>query len=207
VKQKKPAPRAAKKATPKRSAKVSNFSSKSSGRFNKFHLLALILVFAIIGAVYTFASHAATGDGSIGVYRLFQPGSQEHMFTTSSAEKDNLAKVQAGATRFDNNDNTIPAQERLYGLVKSYADDYYGKRFLVRLPDVSQKYVQEENRYEYDYNIADGGYLPEGATPLGLQEFNSDLFQLEDGRFTSFVRFNLQNIKLNFSYNFEFIGR
>jgi hypothetical protein len=92
VKQTKNTSRSAQKAPIRRSSgtKVYQSKSTSSGRFSKVHLLILVVIFAIIGAVYTFASHAATGDGSIGVYRLFQTASGEHLLTTSEVEKNAL---------------------------------------------------------------------------------------------------------------------
>lgn len=78
------------KSPPKRSSRVVAVKSKSSGRFNKFHLLILVVLFAIVGAAYTFASRAATSDGSVGVYRVFQSASGEHLLTTSEVEKNAL---------------------------------------------------------------------------------------------------------------------
>lgn len=79
---------------------------------------------------------------------------------------------------------------RLYEFVRSYANNYMGKKFAISTPQISKKIDPETQVVTYSYEPTDGGYLPEGSQPLGLLAINEDKFTLQDGRFTSFVRFD-----------------
>lgn len=72
----------AKSKSPKKSPKFYSFITQSS----RSRLAIFAVVFALIGIATIFVSHAATGDGSIPVYRSINPTSQTHLFTTNKAE-------------------------------------------------------------------------------------------------------------------------
>lgn len=78
------------------------------------------------------------------------------------------------------------AQE-LYGFVKSFGTDYYGKQFLVGLPFILQKQDSETLEISYSQNVTDGAWQEEGASPLGLSIDNEDIFTNQDGRFRTFI--------------------
>jgi hypothetical protein len=81
-------------------------------------------------------------------------------------------------------------QLRLYEFVKGFADEYLGRKFLVSLPQVALKTDPETGRISTSYDISqEGGYLPEGSSPLGLSALNEDILQTPDGRFRCFVKF------------------
>lgn len=78
---------------------------------------------------------------------------------------------------------------RFYEFLKSYADEYMGKKFAVALPLVLHKQNAETLRISTSYEVDEGGWLEEGSTPLGLSLLNQDVFKLQDGRFRAFARY------------------
>ena len=83
-------------------------------------------------------------------------------------------------------DAWIKAQ-RFYEWLKGYADEYMGKKFAVSLPLVQHKQNAETLRISTSYEIDEGGWLEDGATPLGLSTLNQDVFKTQDGRFRAFA--------------------
>lgn len=80
---------------------------------------------------------------------------------------------------------------RLYEFVRSYAEEYLGRKFLIPLPLLLDKQDPDTLRTYYNYDIAqNGGYLPEGSAPLGLSELNEDIFRSPEGLFACFTRFD-----------------
>ncbi len=79
---------------------------------------------------------------------------------------------------------------RLYEFVKGYADEYMGRRFVCGVPFLLRKIDSETLSVHNSYDVTDGGYLPEEASPLGLSTFNADLFKIQDGRYRAFVEFS-----------------
>jgi hypothetical protein len=78
---------------------------------------------------------------------------------------------------------------RLYEFVRGYADEFLGKKYLAGLPFILSKTEPETLKVTTSWEVADGGYLPEGSAPLGLSPLNEDLFKTPDGRFRAFVVF------------------
>lgn len=78
---------------------------------------------------------------------------------------------------------------RLYEFVRGYADEYMGKKFLVRLPFILHKQDEETLQVTTSWEVTDGGYLPEDSQPLGLSPANADLLKTQDGRFKAFTLF------------------
>lgn len=78
---------------------------------------------------------------------------------------------------------------RLYDFVKSYADEYLGRKFLVSLPFVLERQDNETFKIDFSQEIADAGWIPEGNSPLGVSPLNQDFFKAPDGRFTAFTKF------------------
>lgn len=89
--------------------------------------------------------------------------------------------------------------QRLHNLVRSAALDYMGKKFVVDIPDVLYSSDPDTGVLRYSHEISDGGYLPEGASPLGINIGNEDLLTHPDGRYTAFVRFNDPNLSFDLS--------
>lgn len=88
---------------------------------------------------------------------------------------------------------------RVYEFVAKFAKDFYGRKFLVRLPvPVYWKIEPETNLRVASDQISDGGYLPENSTPLGLPYTDIDKFMTNEGLFTCFVAFEVDP-KMNLS--------
>lgn len=78
---------------------------------------------------------------------------------------------------------------RLYEFVRGFADEYMGRKFAVSLPQIQFRQDPETLRVRTSYEIDDGGYLPEGSTPLGLAALNEDVFRTQDGRLRAFAAY------------------
>lgn len=83
---------------------------------------------------------------------------------------------------------------RMYEFVRSYANTYMGHKYAVGLPFVLSRQDPSTLRVTTSYDIADGGYLPEGSSPLGLSLLNEDIFKTQDGRFRCFTVHNVNPI-------------
>lgn len=79
---------------------------------------------------------------------------------------------------------------RLYDFVRSYAQNFMGKKYAVAIPYLTRKIDSETLLTTYSHEPVDGGYMPEGSEPLGLDEINEDVFKIPDGRFAPFVMFD-----------------
>lgn len=79
---------------------------------------------------------------------------------------------------------------RLYEFVRGYATEFYGKKFMVRVPFVVRKVEPETDRIIFSQEPTDAGFLPDGSAPLGLNGFNEEVFKNQDGRFEAFVKFD-----------------
>jgi hypothetical protein len=101
---------------------------------------------------------------------------------------DDPAQLRAMAIAAINQDAYARCQ-RMFEFVKMYADEYMGKKYVVGVPFVFVKQDPETLRVTTSYEVAEGGYLPEGSSPLGLSLLNEDQFRGPDGRFRAFVRF------------------
>ncbi len=85
---------------------------------------------------------------------------------------------------------------QLYEFIYGYATEYYGRKYMVRLPFVFAKIEDDTTRMVTSYEPADSAFLSEsdwnsGNSPFGLPELFWDFFQPEgDGKFGAFVRFD-----------------
>jgi hypothetical protein len=79
--------------------------------------------------------------------------------------------------------------QRVYEFVKNQANEYYGRKFLVSLPFIETRTDPETLHVSTSWEISDGGYLEDGASPLGLAQENEDLLKTPDGRFKTFVKY------------------
>lgn len=78
---------------------------------------------------------------------------------------------------------------RLYEFVRSYATDFYAKRFMVRIPYTFATIEDGTDRVILSQEPADAAFVEEGAEPLGLSVIGEDRFRVQDGRLSGFVRF------------------
>ena len=97
-----------------------------------------------------------------------------------------------------NNPDRLENVRRLFQYVSQYANQYYGRRFMVRLPLVTTRKEDDTERLFHNYQISDAAYLEDGAQPLGLPVYYEDLFKSQDGQFQAFCRYdNANNLDLS----------
>lgn len=80
------------------------------------------------------------------------------------------------------NDDRQVATNALYTFVKKYADEYYGKRFLARVPDVLVKYDPGEVNPTYSHEPSSTGWVEGGSGALGIALLDQPKFEDTDGR-------------------------
>jgi hypothetical protein len=98
-------------------------------------------------------------------------------------DKENVKRLSSAILR-----DIAVKESRVYEFLKGYADEYLGKKYLVGLPFLLQYTELETLLIRNSYDISDGGYLPDGSSPLGLSLLNEDVFKTQDGRFRAFCR-------------------
>jgi hypothetical protein len=91
---------------------------------------------------------------------------------------------------FKNAPDRIANVRTMFRFVQGFAQEYYGRKFMVRIPFLLGALEDDTQNLIISHQPTDGGYLEEGAQPLGLPVFFEDLFQTQDGRFQAFVRYN-----------------
>lgn len=83
---------------------------------------------------------------------------------------------------------------RLFEYVKGFASEYYGRKFMVRLPNIKTKINQDTNQLEHNLEPADGGFLEDtlwsGAIANNYLPANINTLLLTDNRIAPYVRFN-----------------
>lgn len=128
---------------------------------------------------------ASTIDSDSGLSDVFP----DVMFSRDLLAMDTADVEAYGAV----NANTFWTEraDRIYQFVRYYAETYYGRQFLVRLPfSINWKYEPETTHLIASDEISfEGGYAAEGSQPLGLNYLDENLFTTQDGRFAGFVMF------------------
>lgn len=95
--------------------------------------------------------------------------------------------------------NRATLVNELYAFVRKTAEDYLGKKYVVGIPQVLLKTDPDTGVIHYSHQVSDGGYLPEGSSPLGVNVGNEDRLSREDGRFIAFARFTDTDQTLDFT--------
>lgn len=109
-------------------------------------------------------------------------------------QHDLIAQREVDARRFGEmyeSDYWTERANRVYEFVKRYAEEYFGRKFLVAMPFFVYYSVEAETgQIITSMEISsDGAFTPDGSMPLGINYLNENLFMTEDGRFECFVRF------------------
>jgi hypothetical protein len=79
---------------------------------------------------------------------------------------------------------------RVYEFVRGYAENYYGRRFMVRTPiSISLKQEPETLRYVNSYEPIESAFTEAGTLPLGLNAANEIYFTDPEGKFKPVVKF------------------
>lgn len=101
------------------------------------------------------------------------------------------------------NDNIIQEQiiNQMYGYINQFANEYYGKKFMVILPDIDAAFEPETNQILYSAEPDTSGFIDENnwlnAANNNLLPLDINKFSEENGKIKAFVRFdNYQNLDL-----------
>lgn len=81
----------------------------------------------------------------------------------NSAHEGPFTQAQLTASSMSYNTEKEEEMRRLYSLVQAYASEYYGKKFMVRLPQVESHYDSETRKVTHNVEPADAGYLDESV--------------------------------------------
>lgn len=111
-------------------------------------------------------------------------------------QRDMIAEREADALAYGGMNATnywTLKSQRVYNFVRKYASEYLGSKFLVKIPfSIYWKFEPETTLLISSNSIAsDGGYVPEGTLPLGLNYQDINNFLTNDGRFECFLSFPL----------------
>jgi hypothetical protein len=86
-------------------------------------------------------------------------------------------------------DLQVARQNMVEDFVKQKAEQWYGKKFWVSLPFVTSYTDPDTLEIKHSHEVTQGGWLPEGATPLGLSPTNLLKFMNEDTTYESLAIF------------------
>lgn len=121
--------------------------------------------------------------------------------TTSEVETMNpvaFADLTGGTiTKATNSKDEVHEENisRLFEFVRTYASEYYGKKFMVRLPSISAKLNTDTNTIDFNLEPADGGFLDDilwsGGVANNLLPIDINKVSLDDNRITPYVKFDI----------------
>lgn len=82
---------------------------------------------------------------------------------------------------------------KVYEYVKGYANDYYGRKFMVRIPNLQATFDELTQSVKTSLEVTDSGYLNElvenQAIANGWMPYFRDFVKNEDGKIEAYVRF------------------
>lgn len=82
----------------------------------------------------------------------------------------------------------------VYNYINSYATEYYGKKFMVRVPFVAGAWIPETNKLRFSLIPTQTGYVEESywgvAAYYGYMPYNPAKFTAEDNRIYPYARFS-----------------
>lgn len=112
-------------------------------------------------------------------------GERENFNDVNMFEFINIAKAK--------NEEDEIYLNRVYNFVKHYAEEYFGRKFMVRIPFTLAK-MNEVQEVVTSYEIADSGFVEESNYQLqavnNLLPFDFDFVTDSDGKVTPFVRYD-----------------
>lgn len=89
--------------------------------------------------------------------------------------------------------------QRVYNFVKNYAENYYGKKFMVRTMFVDAK-INEFGQIETSYEPTESGYIEESlldeAAALNLVPYNIDLIKTPENKLYPYIRLDVKGLSL-----------
>lgn len=115
------------------------------------------------------------------------PDSLRPLFETDLFNKSALRAAIMAQRNDSDHQNKI---YQVYQFVRGFAENFYGKKWLIRLPFISRKIESDTFKIIYSQEPASAGYISETASPLGLTGELSELFKDSKNRFFPFMRYN-----------------
>lgn len=104
-----------------------------------------------------------------------------------------IANAVNDAGNYESGSDIEQNTSRLYDIVRQYATEYYGRKFYVRVDDLSVTLDSTTLQPNQSHEISDGGYIDEteigGAIQNGLLPQNYEKFALPDGRISAYAKF------------------
>lgn len=84
--------------------------------------------------------------------------------------------------------------DRLYNYIKSFADEYYGVKYMVIVPSGQAKWDYDQNKIITNLEPTEGGFIEEvfwsGAVSLNLMPPDYNFVSLEDNRIRCYAKFD-----------------
>lgn len=97
--------------------------------------------------------------------------------------------------RLNESDNWNRVHRSVYGFVRSYAENYYGRKYLVVTPEPFKfKFEPDSARIKWNWEPINDAYLPNGVMPLGLNSYYQNRFHTEEGRFRPLVGYEFSEL-------------
>lgn len=119
---------------------------------------------------------------------------QGSIHNVNTVNLQNYSPFNLSISRLSSSEN-FDAMQDMYDFVANYANNFYGRKFMVRVPEIMSIRQPIGGEIWTNYSVADGGFLSEqqfaNAVQSGLVPQNRFHFTLEDGRFTAYVRFDV----------------
>ena len=95
------------------------------------------------------------------------------------------------------NEETRKRINKAFAFINKYATEYYGKKFMVRVPFVAGAWIPETNQLRFSLTPTSTGYVEESywgiAAYNGYMPYNPDKFTSDDNRIYPYARFSGQS--------------
>lgn len=88
-------------------------------------------------------------------------------------------------------------RQQFFTALQNFAKDFYGRKFIVQIPDAHAYLDAIANEYVFDIEVTDAGWSESvafGQDPIGINDDNEIFFKVQDGRFVAFVRIDGLNL-------------
>jgi hypothetical protein len=104
-----------------------------------------------------------------------------------------VPQIEANSDEMDPSSDSAKDLTKIYDFIKSFADEFYGKQFVVATPDICYTYDSEDGEYIYSHDPSTDGCWVSDGTPqiIGLTHNSSasDFFRSADGKYQTIVRY------------------
>lgn len=111
----------------------------------------------------------------------------------AKVELQNTNKEHAKNMSFTFGRDKMKDLNMLYELVRGYGTEFYGKKYMVRVPSVLVKVESETQRIVLSHEPTDSGWPSSNDRPLNVPEYYDDIFTDQSGKFVCFVGYARSN--------------